>query len=262
MASPAPAGQTGATAIHLPDLHGGTALVTGASRGIGRSVVELLASHHVRCFGLADQGFASDLPPQVVPILCDLSDAETIEQVITKITTQTDSLDYLVNVAGIDPKYRLEEGTVDNWDSIVDLNLRAYYLLIRGCLPLLRRGRGRSIVNVSSINYRLGIIGRSIYSTTKAGILGLTTGLARELGKEDIRINTVTPGWVFTERQIVEYFSGPDAEKHLATLDEKQALSLHIDPVDIANHVLFYLSKVSRASTGHNCIVDGGWLLE
>lgn len=251
-----------ATAIQLPDLRGGAALITGASRGIGRAVVEALAAHDVKCFALADQGFAADLPAQVVPISCDLGDAGTIEQVLTIITAQTESLDYLVNVAGIDPKYRLEEGTLDIWNSIVDLNLRAYYLLIRGCLPLLHRGRGRSIVNVSSINYRLGIVGRSIYSTTKAGILGLTTGLARELGHDGIRINTVSPGWVFTERQIAEYFSGADAEKHLATLNEKQALALHIDPADVANHVLFYLSNVSRASTGHNCVVDGGWLLE
>jgi NAD(P)-dependent dehydrogenase (short-subunit alcohol dehydrogenase family) len=257
-----PITQSESTGIHLPDLRGGIALVTGASRGIGRAVVEALTAHDIRCFALANYGLTLDLPPQVVPIACDLSYAETIEKVVASVAAQAESLDYLVNVAGIDPKYRLEEGTVDIWDSIVDLNLRAYYLLIRGCLPLLRRGRGRSIVNVSSINYRLGIVGRSIYSTTKAGILGLTAGLARELGKEGIRINTVSPGWVFTERQIAEYFSGPEAEKHLATLNEKQALSLHIDPIDIANHVLFYLSNVSRASTGHNCVVDGGWLLE
>jgi len=254
--------QTEATKIHLSDLRGGTALVTGASRGIGKAVVEALVAHDMRCFALANYGLTPDLLPQVVPIPCDLGDAETIGKVIASVAEQTESLDYLVNVAGIDPKYRLEDGTAEIWDSILDLNLRAYYLLIRGCLPLLRRGRGRSIVNVSSINYRLGISGRSIYSTTKAGILGLTTGLARELGKEGIRINTVSPGWVFTERQIAEYFSGPDAEKHLSTLGEKQSLSLHIDPVDIANHVLFYLSNVSRASTGHNCVVDGGWLLE
>lgn len=248
--------------IQLPDLRGGTALVTGASRGIGRAVVEALAGHDVRCFALANDGFPPDLPPQTVPVPCDLSDASTMEEVVASVAAQTDSLDYLVNVAGIDPKYQLEEGTVDRWDSIVDLNLRAYYLLIRGCLPLLRRGHGRSIVNVSSINYRLGIPGRSIYSTTKAGILGLTTGLARELGRDGIRINTVSPGWVFTERQVAEYFTGPNAEKHLATLEEKQALRIHIDPVDVANHILFYLSNVSRASTGHNCVVDGGWLLE
>ena len=254
--------QTESTSIHLPDLRGGTALVTGASRGIGRAVVEALGAHDVRCFALANYGFSSDLPPQIVPVPCDLKEAVAVEEAVATITAQTESLDYLVNVAGIDPKYRLEEGNVEIWDSILDLNLRAYYLLIRGCLPLLRRGRGRSIVNISSINYRLGIVGRSIYSATKAGILGLTTGLARELGREGIRINTITPGWIFTERQIAEYFSGPDAEKHLATLNEKQALSLRIDPNDIANHVLFYLSKVSRASTGHNCVVDGGWLLE
>src|SRR5262245_14559862 len=131
LAMASPSEQTGATAIHLPDLQGGTALVTGASRGIGRAVTELLVLHNVRCFGLANEGFSVELHPQVVPILYDLGDAETIEQVIASITAQTDSLDYLVNVAGIDPKYRLEEGTVDNWDSIVDLNLRAYYLLIR-----------------------------------------------------------------------------------------------------------------------------------
>jgi len=257
-----PGTQTGAIVIQLPDLRGGTAVVTGASRGIGRAVVEALAAHDVRCFGLANAGFTPDLPPQVVPITCNLNDASAVEQAVSAVSAQTNSLDYLVNIAGIDTKYRLEDGAVDAWESIVDLNLRAYYLLIRACLPLLRRGRGRSIVNVSSINYRLGIIGRSIYSTTKAGILGLTTGLARELGREGIRINTVSPGWVFTERQVAEYFTGPEAEKHLATLEEKQALSLHIQSVDIANHILFYLSHVSRASTGHNCVVDGGWLLE
>lgn len=257
-----PTKQTGVTAIHLPDLRGGTALVTGASRGIGQAVVEALAALEVRCYGLTRGGLPPNLPPHVVSVPCDLGDAAAIKRAVAVVAAETESLDYLVNVAGVDPKYSLEEGTVEVWDEIVDLNLRAYYLLIRACLPLLRRGRGRAIVNVSSINYRLGIVGRSIYSTTKAGILGLTTGLARELGREGIRINTVTPGWIFTERQVAEYFATPDAGKHLATLGEKQALPLHIQPMDIANHILFYLSTVSRASTGHNCVVDGGWLLE
>lgn len=260
MVDPVP--QAALTAIHLPDLRGGTALVTGASKGIGRAVVEALAAHEVRCYGLARGGLPPDLPPHVVSIPCDLSNVEAIEAAVEAVAGHTESLDYLVNVAGVDPKYRLEEGSVEVWDAMVDLNLRAYYLLIRACLPMLRRGHGRAIVNVSSINYRLGIVGRSIYTSTKAGILGLTTGLARELGSEGIRINTVTPGWVFTERQVAEYFATGDAEKHLATLNEKQALSLHLQPMDIANHILFYLSTVSRASTGHNCVVDGGWLLE
>src|ERR1700724_3747008 len=123
-----PAMQIGVTAIHLPDLCGGTALVTGASRGIGRAVAEALAAHDVRCYGLARGGLPQDLPPHVVSVPCDLGDAVAIEEAVAVISAQTGSLDYLVNVAGVDPKYRLEEGTVDVWDAIVDLNLRSYYL--------------------------------------------------------------------------------------------------------------------------------------
>jgi D-xylose 1-dehydrogenase len=254
--------ETPAAPIRLPDLGGRTAIVTGASRGIGKAVIEALCENNAHCFGIADEEFPSTPPPQLVMIQADLRSAEALETAVASVAERTPALDYLVNVAGIDPRYRLEEGNSEVWDEVVNLNLRAYYLLIRACLPLLRHGQGRSIVNISSINYRLGVVGRSIYSTTKAGILGLTTGLARELGREGIRINTITPGWVFTERQVQEYFATEEGPKHLATLAERQSLRLKIQSGDIANHVLFYLSEVSRASTGHNCIVDAGWLLE
>jgi NAD(P)-dependent dehydrogenase (short-subunit alcohol dehydrogenase family) len=118
------------------------------------------------------------------------------------------------------------------------------------------------VVNVSSINYRLGVPGRAPYSATKAGILGLTTGLSRELGRDGIRVNTVSPGWVFTERQVEEYFAGPQSQKFLDYLARHQAIRIKMSALDVANHAAFYLSEVSRASTGHNCVVDGGWLLE
>ncbi len=248
--------------IILPDLKDRTALVTGASRGIGRAVVAALRAHETHCFGLADGGFATEPLPYLTPIVCDLRDPRAIRRAVAEVASEVEALDYVVNIAGIDPKYPVEAGDEAVWDSIVDLNLRAYYLVIRTCLPLLRRGGGRAIVNLSSINYALGIVGRSIYSTSKAGILGLTTGLARELGRDGIRVNTVSPGWVFTERQIAEYFTGPDARRHYAALEQHQALQLKIQPEDIANHVLFYLSAVSRASTGHNCVVAAGWILE
>lgn len=162
----------------------------------------------------------------------------------------------------MDPKYLIDEVTVEQWDHLIDLNLRTYYFVIKLALPLLRRGQGRSIVNVSSINYRLGIPGRAAYSATKAGILGLTTGLSRELGRENIRVNTVSPGWIFTERQVEEYFNSEDAAKHLDFLGQEQSIKIKIKPEDVANHILFYLSAVNRTSTAHNCVVDGGWLLE
>tara|TARA_R110002050_G_scaffold265405_1_gene406459 strand:- start:636 stop:1415 length:780 start_codon:yes stop_codon:yes gene_type:complete len=250
-----------ATPLQLPDLCGKTALVTGSSGGIGRATVEALLSAGAFCFGLArNAGNVAHDKFQFVQ--CDLGDIEAISKAFATVRSGTGHLDYLVNVAGIDPKLSLAEGGAEHWDAIVGLNLRAYYLVIREGADLLRAGTGRSIVNVSSINYRLGLPGRSIYSATKAGILGLTTGLARELGRDNIRINTVTPGWTFTERQVEEYFSGRSTAKHFEHLEKVQALRLQIQPQDVANHILFYLSSVSRASTGHNCVVDAGWLLE
>lgn len=252
---------TPAASLSLPDLAGKVVLVTGASAGIGRASAEALLANGATVLGVARSALTYR-HKHLHSLRCDLSSASAITALFQQVRTIAPHLDGIVNVAGIDPKITLADGDEHKWREIVDLNLRAYYLVIRAAAPLLRRGRGRAIVNVSSINYRLGVPKRSIYSVTKAGILGLTTGLARELGREGIRLNTVTPGWIFTERQVKEYFVGPKAQKHLAYLASVQSLPLKISAADVANHILFYLSDVSRASTGHNCVVDGGWLLE
>ena len=252
---------TPAPALLLPDLRGKSFVVTGASAGIGRATIGALLANGATCYGLSRE-IPAITHPDFHPLPCDLRDPTAIAGAFAKLRSQTNRLDGVVNVAGTDPKIPLAEGDAAKWDGIVDLNLRGYYLVIRESLPLLRAGTAPAIVNVSSINYRLGLPGRSIYSATKAGILGLTTGLARELGRDGIRINTVSPGWIFTERQVGEYFSGADTAKHLAHLGNVQSLPVRLQSGDVANHILFYLSDVSRGSTGHNCVVDGGWLLE
>ena len=249
--------------IRFEDLQDRLAIVTGATQGIGWATCRMLLDQGARVIGLArgESRFAGE--DRYTHKTCDLSDAAAIERVFDQLAGEHDALDYVVNVAGYDPKYTLEEGDASRWDDLVNLNLRGYYLVIRRAVPRLRRGEGRSIINVSSINYRLGLPKRAIYSATKAGILGLTTGLARELGADGIRINTVTPGWIFTERQVEEYFTDEeDRQTHLTTLRKVQAIDRRISPEDVANHILFYLSDASAASTGHNCVVDGGWILE
>jgi len=250
--------------MFLDDIEGKTAVVTGASQGIGKAVVLALLQQKATVFGL-DRNEATIENSNYQHIQCNLSMAGEIETSFSRIAQQASRIDYLVNVAGIDPVIPIEMGDHNSWNDIVNLNLRGYYLCIRSGLQLLRQGSGRSIVNISSINYRLGVNGRSIYSATKEGIIGLTTGIARELGKEDIRINCISPGWIFTERQKSEYFETANKEgdeKYFSTLFSNQSLRITIQPEDIANHVLFLLSKSSRATTGHNMVVDGGWLLE
>ena len=248
----------------LNDLKGKVAVVTGASHGIGKATSIALLKQKVKVFGI-DCNNATIKRDNYSHYQCNLQLTEEIEKTFGSINKKTKSVDYLVNVAGIDPKISIEDGDKNYWNNIVDINLRGYYFCIRSSLKMLRKGKGKSIVNMSSINYRLGVPGRSIYSTTKAGIIGLTTGLARELGKDGIRINCISPGWIFTERQKKEYFNTNDKEKdkkYLDNLYSMQSLRIQIQPEDIANHILFLLSDVSKATTGHNFIVDGGWLLE
>ena len=246
------------------DIKGKLAIVTGASQGIGKAASIGLLKQKARVFGI-DCGDATINHKNYYHYKCNLKSTGDIEKTFTLINQQTDSIDYLVNVAGVDPLISIEEGDEKNWDEIVNINLRGYYFCIRSSLAMLRKGDGKSIVNMSSINYKLGVPGRSIYSATKAGIIGLTSGLARELGKDDIRINCISPGWVFTERQKKEYFETKNKsrnKKYLDSLFSMQSLKIKIQPEDIANHVIFLLSNSSKATTGHNLIVDGGWLLE
>lgn len=247
--------------IRLPDLAGRVALVTGTSSGIGRATAEALLANGAQVHGL-DFAEATLEHESFTAHRCDLRDPAAIKACVAASGSQSGHLDYVVNVAGVDTKVSLDEGGADAWQKIIDLNLRAYYLILHESVSWLRQGAGKSVVNVSSINPRLGVPRRAIYCASKSGILGLTTGLARELGRDGIRINSVTPGWVFTEGQTQEYFEGEEAAKNLAYLAQVQSLALKIAPSDIANHILFYLSDVSRASTGANLVVDAGWTLQ
>ena len=250
--------------ISYSDLSEKHILVTGSSQGIGRAITLALLEQGALVHGIDCQ--PADWGEGYTHYICDLSDAEALAHCVEQCVEDCEhqALDGLVNVAGIDPKVAVEDADLQQWQRIIDLDLRAYHLLIHHALGALKRGGLKSIVNLSSINFQLGVPGRGLYSIAKSGIIGLTRGLARELGSDGIRINTVSPGWVLTDRQLTEYF--PDTEPGRAALEDlfnnKQSLPMAVQPEDIAAHVLFYLSGISRASTGHNCVVDAGWILQ
>lgn len=246
--------------VAYPDLAGARVLVTGTSQGIGRAIAAALLDQGATVAGIARR--AVDLGDGYVHHACDLADAAALEDAVRVIAVGP--IDAVVNVAGIDPKIPLDEADLAAWHRVIDLDLRAYHLVIHHAIAALRRGRLRSIVNLSSINHRLGVPKRELYTIAKCGIIGLTRGLCRDLGREGIRINTISPGWILTERQREEYF--PDTPEGRTALEDlfstKQSLRLQLQAEDIAAHALFYLSAVSRGSTGHNCVVDAGWTLE
>jgi D-xylose 1-dehydrogenase len=268
--------------LRILDMAGRRAVVTGSSSGIGAAVAAALRDQGVSVWGLdvapppaAAPAAPAAPPPPAAPaappapprgsfthVPLDLRDAPAVDAV-ARDGSLPRAVDYLVNVAGIDPKFSIADGGPAEWDAVVGVNLRGQYLLTRALEPALIAGAGKAVVNVSSINFRLGVRGRSIYTASKAGILGLTRGVARELGAHGIRVNTVSPGWVFTDAQRAAYFDGPDGAKHLAYLASVQSLpAARIAPADIAAVVTFLLSSSAAAVTGSNLVADAGWLLE
>ena len=134
------------------------------------------------------------------------------------------------------------------------LNLRSFLLMSRACLELLRKGEGKSIVNISTANYLHGLEPFTIYNATKSGILGFTRSLARELGKEGIRVNMISPGWIMTEKQLRKYVTEEDKQ----TLLREQCVKHLIEAKQVSPVMLFLLSSAACAMSGQNLVVDGG----
>lgn len=159
----------------------------------------------------------------------------------------------LINNAGHDPRIRLEETTTPAWDSLFACNLRAYFLVCRESVQWMRAGG--TMVNFSSATFHQGPANMTAYVATKAGIQGFTRSLARELGPRGIRVNTLSPGWVMTERQLREHVTR--AEKKV--IRDRQCIPDLIQPDEIASVALFLASAGSRAITGQELLVDRGW---
>ena len=241
------------------EFRGKVAVVTGGSEGLGydfcRALTDLGSAVHF-CGRSNERGSraCNRLGPGASFFQADLSDPAQIDAFADEVNRRASHVDYLVNNIADDTRIPFDDLTAETCDRIWNINLRSHLLTSRAFLDMLRAGEGKSIVNIGTTNYMLGLEPFTLYNATKSGLLGFTRSLARELGHDGIRVNMVSPGWIMTDKQIREHVSQQDR----ADLLRDQSLKFLLSPADVTPAVLFLLSSKARAITGQNLVVDGG----
>ena len=241
-----------------PSLQDRAVLVTGGASGIGESIVEAFASQGARVAFLdidaaAGQALAvrlADAPHPPRFQACDLRDIAALQAAVASLGPFT----VLVNNAAHDERHTIANVTPEYWDDRVAVNLRHQFFAAQAVAPGMREAGGGSIINIGSTSWHLSEGGMPGYVTSKAGVEGLTRGLARDLGPDRIRVNCVLPGWIMTERQITRWLT-PEGE---AKLMVDQCLKEKLGPMEVAKMVLWLAADDSRLCTAQNWIVDGG----
>ena len=238
--------------------------VTGGGSGIGASVVEHFCEQQASvAFVDIDEASATALCSRIresgsrVPRFarCDLRDIAALQAIIKRVGDESGPITALVNNAANDDRHKAVDVTLDYWNDRIAVNLRHQFFAAQAVYPQMKAARGGSIVNFGSISWMNSEGGYNAYTTSKAAVHGLTRGLARDWGIDHIRVNTVVPGWVMTERQI-ELWLDADGERQLL---ENQCLKEKVYPPDIARMVLWLAADDSRMCTAQNFIVDAGW---
>ena len=240
------------------DLKEKTVLITGGASGIGASMVRAFHRqgalvHFCDVDVQSGTQLAGELNGGATFHAVDLLKETQIKRWIKAVTRQTRTISVLVNNAAADPRIALDKTSTADWDRLFARNLRAYFLTCRTAVP--HMPPGAAIVNFSSITFHTGASNMSAYVATKAGIQGLTRALARELGPRGIRVNTLSPGWVMTERQLRQFIT--PATKRL--IRKSQCVPDLIQPAEIAEVSLFLASEASSAVTGQEILADRGW---
>lgn len=247
--------------VTFHDLAGQSVFITGGGAGIGAALTEgfLAQGAKVAFVQRSDaSGFAAEMGDKhgstPLFIRCDVTDVPALQAAMAQAAEAHGAITVLVNNAANDARHAIEGYTVEEWDKAQDVNLRPHFFTAQAAVPGMRAAGGGAIINFSSVSYMMGNAGYLSYMTAKAGITGLTRGLARELGPDNIRVNALMPGWVLTDRQ-KELWATP--EGLAATLD-RQCLKEHLVEDDIVDGTLFLASRASRMMTGQALVIDGG----
>ncbi|MDN2704028.1 SDR family NAD(P)-dependent oxidoreductase [Janthinobacterium sp. SUN100] len=246
-------------------LQGKRVFITGGGSGIGESLVAEFAAQgavvafvdiaveasEALCRRLAEAGWTA-------PVFrhCDITDIASLQAVMAELADQLGDFDILVNNAANDQRHQAQDVTLEYWNERIAINQRPMFFTCQAVFEGMKRQGGGSIINVSSISWHMKSGGYPVYATTKAAVVGLTRGLARDYGAHNIRVNTVTPGWVMTQRQI-DLWVDEAAE---VEIKKSQCLPSKLMPQDIAAMVLFLASDDGAMCSSQEFIVDAGWV--
>ncbi|MET0364488.1 MAG: SDR family oxidoreductase [Sphingobium sp.] len=245
-----------------PSLAGKRVFISGGGSGIGEGLVEGFVAQGARVAFCdiaeeASQALVARLSDASVPPLfypCDLRDLTAVQAMMAKVEADLGGIDIVVNNAANDDRHIIAEVTPDYWEERMSVNLRHQFFVAQAAVPAMRKAGGGVILNFGSISWHLGLPDLVLYQTAKAAIEGMTRGLARDLGRDNIRVNTIVPGNVKTVRQ--EKWYTPEGEAEIVAA---QCLSGRIVPQDVAALALFLASDDARLCTGHDYFVDAGW---
>lgn len=242
------------------DLDGQVAIVTGASRGLGKSMALALAANGatVACVARSEEKLNAVVAEieaaggKAVALVCDVANRDSVEQTVDSVVEKFDRLDILVNNAGITRDTLLPRMTDDEWDDVIATNLRSAFLMSRAASRIMMRARYGRIINITSVSGLIGNPGQTNYSASKAGLIGLTRSLSRELAGRKVTINAVAPGFIESDMtaalgpMVIDEAKKRIPAKRLGTGE------------DVAAAVVFLASSDASYITGQVLTVDGG----
>ena len=249
----------------FPSLNGRSVFVTGGGSGIGAAIVSAFAEQGAKVAFIdvaqeASERLVQQLADAGLPKpwwrACDVKDIAALQAAIRDAAAALGDFSALVNNVASDDRHSLESVTPDYYDERIAINERPAFFAIQAAVPGMRRLGAGSIINLGSTGWQGKGTGYPCYAIAKSSVNGLTRGLAKTLGQDRIRINTVSPGWVMTERQIKLWLDA-EGEKELA---RNQCLPDKLRPHDIARMVLFLASDDAAMCTAQEFKVDAGWV--
>jgi NAD(P)-dependent dehydrogenase (short-subunit alcohol dehydrogenase family) len=248
-----------------PSLKGRSVFVSGGGSGIGAQIVRRFCEQGSKvAFVDVDRGSSEELVRSIegegharpLFIACDLRDIEALRAAIAQAGAANGPITVLVNNAARDDRHPAETVTPEFWDERFAVNLRHQFFAAQAVHPMMKHAGGGSIINMGSTSWMIGQGGMAAYTAAKSAVLGLTRSLARDWGPDNIRVTSIAPGWIMTERQLKMWLT-PEGEQELMA---RQCLKRKLYPDDIARVVLFMAADDSGAMTNQSYIVDGGWV--